>query len=173
MKPETETQVERPSDWLSTLRRYLIASVAGHAVWEAVQLPLYTLWSTGTLRQKAFAVLHCTVGDAIIAGLSMLLALSFAGRPSWPETGIRGVYLSSLVLGVVYTIYSEWLNVNIRGSWAYSDLMPVLPLLGTGLSPVLQWIVVPTAAQWFAYGHAPWREAQSNAGPTIRVVPRR
>jgi hypothetical protein len=33
-------------------------------------------------------------------------------------------------------------------SWAYSDWMPVIPIAGLsiGLSPLLQWIVVPAAA---------------------------
>ena len=52
--------------------------------------------------------------------------------------------------GLAYTVFSEWLNVEVRRSWAYSDLMPVLPPLGTGLSPVLQWVVIPSAALWMA-----------------------
>lgn len=31
----------------------------------------------------------------------------------------------------------------LRWSWHYSDLMPRLPFLGTGLSPVLQWLILP------------------------------
>jgi len=27
--------------------------------------------------------------------------------------------------------------------WTYSDLMPLVPPFGTGLLPLLQWIVVP------------------------------
>ncbi len=43
-----------------------------------------------------------------------------------------------------YTVYSEWLNVYVKGTWAYSDLMPIVPGLEVGLSPLIQWIVVPT-----------------------------
>ena len=28
-------------------------------------------------------------------------------------------------------------------SWTYSSLMPIIPGLGVGLVPVLQWIVLP------------------------------
>ena len=45
---------------------------------------------------------------------------------------------------------SHSLNIVIRQSWAYSDLMPVVPVIDTGLSPLLQWIVVPLAGFWFA-----------------------
>ncbi len=45
--------------------------------------------------------------------------------------------------GFGYTIYSEYLNIAVRRAWGYSELMPTLPPLGTGLSPLLQWVVVP------------------------------
>jgi hypothetical protein len=60
---------------------------------------------------------------------------------------------ATLIFGICYTVFSEWLNVVVRAAWAYSGLMPVIPLLGmdVGLSPLLQWIVLPLAAFWFAY----------------------
>ena len=146
------------SDWPLALRWYLGVSLAAHLVWEVLQLPLYTLWSTGTLRQQAFAVLHCTLGDVMIAGLALLVAISVFGRPSWPSAGIRRVYLATLMFGIGYTIYSEWLNVSVRGSWGYAEMMPVIPILGTGLTPLLQWFVVPTTALWSAVGKSPWRD---------------
>ena len=148
---------EKSPDWPLALRWYLGVSFAAHLAWEVVQFPLYTLWSTGTLRQQAFAVLHCTMGDVMIAGLAILLALALFGHPAWPSEGARRVFVVSLILGVAYTIYSEWLNVNVRGSWAYSESMPVIPFIGTGLTPLAQWFVVPTAAQWLALGRPPWR----------------
>lgn len=53
------------ADWPQSLRRYLCVSIVANLVWEILQLPLYTLWATGTRREQAFAVLHCTIGDAI------------------------------------------------------------------------------------------------------------
>ena len=40
--------------------------------------------------------------------------------------------------GVAYTIFSEWLITTVRQGWAYSPLMPVVPIMGTGLAPLLQ-----------------------------------
>jgi hypothetical protein len=48
------------------------------------------------------------------------------------------------VLGIGYTVFSEWLNVDVRATWAYTEQMPVLPPLGTGLTPLLQWLIIPT-----------------------------
>ena len=92
----------------------------------------------------------------MIAGLSLLVALALFARPTWPSTGVVCVFAVSLAIGLAYTVYSEWLNVNVRRSWTYSDLMPVVPILGTGLAPLLQWLVVTTLAQWGAIGRPPW-----------------
>ncbi|MEQ1695963.1 MAG: hypothetical protein ABL901_09005 [Hyphomicrobiaceae bacterium] len=144
------------TNWVQALRRYLCASIAANLVWEILQLPLFTIWKTGTIGQKAFAVVHCTGGDAMIAGFALVSALILFGRPAWPNRATAAVYAASLVLGIGYTIYSEWLNTSVRASWAYSELMPILPVLGTGVSPLLQWLVVPTLSMWVALGHAPW-----------------
>ena len=145
-------------DWPLAMRRYLGASIAGHLLWETLQLPLYTLWTSGTFKQKAFAVFHCSLGDVMISGLTLLAALALFARANWPRSGMGAVFAASVSFGIIYTIYSEWLNVNVRGSWSYSDLMPVVPVIGTGLAPLIQWLIVPALAMWFAIGRPPWRD---------------
>lgn len=148
-------QTRHLTDWRSLLCRYLGASIVGQLIWETLQLPLYTLWSTGTVQQKVFAIAHCTIGDVLIAGVSLLAALAAFAFSRGANASVAAVWAASLAIGVCYTIFSEWLN-TARASWSYSDLMPVLPLIGTGLAPLLQWIVVPTLAMWAALGRAPW-----------------
>ena len=145
--------------WLAALRAYLLTIGALNLIWETVQLPLYTLWSEGTAGSIAFAVVHCTAGDLLIALSVLTGALIVAGVPTWPGQRFRQVAALTMLGGLAYTVFSEWLNVEVRRSWAYSDLMPVLPPLGTGLSPVLQWVVIPSAALWMARraGSAPQR----------------
>jgi hypothetical protein len=130
---------------LPALRSYLALSLPLHLLWETAQLPLYTIWTTGTAGQKAFAVMHCTAGDLMIASLALLAALLLVGTSAWPHESAGRVFALSLLIGVGFTIYSEWAN-TLRGSWSYGPLMPVLPWLGTGLSPLLQWIILPAVA---------------------------
>ena len=139
-------------DWIGAIRRYVVVGAAVHLLWEIAQLPLYTLWKTGTRGEKAFAVIHCTGGDVLIAGASLLIALLAAGHRSWPAVDFYKVGGLTMVIGIGYTIYSEWLNTSVRLSWSYSELMPVVPLIGMGLSPLLQWVVVPMLALWAARG---------------------
>jgi hypothetical protein len=114
---------------------------AANLAWEALQLPLYTLWSTGTPAAIAWAWIHCTAGDVSIAAAAFLLARACTrGRPRW-------IFVALLVLsGVAYTIFSEWLNVAMLGRWAYTPAMPLVPPFSTGLAPLLQWVVLPPVA---------------------------
>jgi hypothetical protein len=131
--------------WHRTARRYLGAMLVGNLVWEALQLPLYTLWETGTGSYLAFVVLHCSVGDLMIATLTLFVAVILAGR-GWPLRNYGRVALLTILFGLTYTVFSEWLNISVRGSWAYAATMPVVPVLGTGLSPILQWIIIPISS---------------------------
>ncbi|WP_207791904.1 hypothetical protein [Siccirubricoccus phaeus] len=108
-------------------------------------MPLYTLWRTGSTGEIAFAVLHCTLGDLLIAGSSLLGALVLLGAPDWPRRRFAAVAAAAIVFGLAYTVYSEHLNLA-RGAWAYTEVMPRLPWLGTGLAPLAQWLVVPAAS---------------------------
>jgi hypothetical protein len=116
---------------------YLIIAAAGNLVWEAGQIPLYTIWSIGTTREIFVAVTHCTGGDVLIATATLLLATLFAWLRGWRPFGYR-MAATAIVLGAAYTMLSEWLNVEVWRTWSYSPAMPVLPWLGTGLVPMLQ-----------------------------------
>lgn len=142
--------VAQTGAWLSALRRYVIASALGNLVWEFAQLPLYTIWHEGSAQEIVFAAVHCTGGDVLIAITSLLAGLLLAGKEGWPHARFTAVALIAILGGLAYTVFSEWLNTEIRGSWAYTEWMPRLPLIGAGLSPFAQWLVVPIAAFWWA-----------------------
>ncbi|WP_162899861.1 hypothetical protein [Halomonas sp. JS92-SW72] len=38
----------------------------------------------------------------------------------------------------------------LQDRWQYGELMPTLPLLGTGLAPLLQWLLLPPLIVWLA-----------------------
>jgi hypothetical protein len=127
---------------------YLSLAAAGHFLWEAAQLPLYTIWRTGTRGEILFAVIRCTAGDALITPAVLMLVILTAWLLRWRLFGRRMV-LAAVLLGLGYTVFSEWLNVRIRQSWSYTEAMPLLPPLGTGLTPFLQWVVVPGIASLY------------------------
>ncbi|RUS63590.1 hypothetical protein EGN72_03290 [Pseudorhodobacter sp. E13] len=136
---------------LTALRRYFAVIIPANLVWEFAHMPLYTIWNEGTWGEIVFAAVHCTGGDILIAMSALMLALMLSGR-GWPLVAStrRSVTVLTVVFGLGHTLFSEWLNIVIRAAWAYSDLMPIIPVLDAGLSPVLQWIVVPLVAFWWA-----------------------
>ena len=46
-----------------------------------------------------------------------------------------------MIGAVAYTAWSEWYNVYRAGNWGYTTSMPTI--LGIGLSPLLQWLILP------------------------------
>jgi len=132
-----------------TILRFLGAMAAGNLLWEAAHVSLYTLWVEGSWWEITYAVLHCTVGDVMIAAVCLLLSLAVVGGKPWPAERFGAVAAMTTILALGYTIFSEWLNTEVRESWAYREAMPRLPGLGTGLTPVLQWIVVPVVGFWW------------------------
>lgn len=132
--------------WLPALRRYLMSSLLGHAVWEVVQLPLFTLWHEAPPRQIAFAVLHCLGGDLVIATTVLVGTLFVVGRDNWPGEGAGRVALLVIALGVAYTGWSEYSNAILRKTWTYAGIMPLVPWLGIGITPLLQWLIIPSLA---------------------------
>ena len=128
-------------------RRFLTAYLALTGLlnlfWEILQLPLYTLWEDGTPSTIAFAVVHCTLGDVLIAFFALLAALILSGTTDWPHTRYWKIALVAEVFGITYTVFSEWNNTVITRSWEYSSLMPTIS--GVGLSPIAQWFLIPSA----------------------------
>ena len=118
----------------------------GKLFWETAQLPLYTLWRTEPVRSIVRAALHCTAGDVVIAMAALVIALASVGNARWPDERMVVVAVAVVAIGVVYTIGSEYLNTVLRRSWSYTESMPTLPWIATGLAPLAQWVVVPAFA---------------------------
>ena len=76
-------------------------------------------------------------GVAGVAGARWIL------RPS------AGQIAGFIVIGVAITLVLELLATGPLGRWEYAEVMPVLPLLGVGLTPVLHWILLPPLVAWF------------------------
>lgn len=147
------SRLVRSTEAWTCIARYLLFICAASLLWETLHMPLYTLWNEGTPAAVAFDVLQCSTANVAIAFVSLVVAMVLAGARAWPVQDYVRVGLLACALGVGYTLFSEWLNVEVRGTWAYSDLMPVIPGLGVGLSPIAQWIFLPLIGLWWAERH--------------------
>jgi hypothetical protein len=123
-----------------------------NVAWETTQLPLYTLWREASAGAIAFSVAHCTAWDIVIGAAALFMALILGRERALAQWRWRRIALWTALAGVAYTVFSEWNNTAILGSWAYSELMPTLKVagIGIGLSPLVQWLVLPPLALYLA-----------------------
>ena len=111
--------------------------------WEMVQSPLYDDIHRKTYTEILVSRLPCTFGDVIILlGACWIVAWIARNRYWVIDFRIRHV-VGFTLLGLGYTIVSEWVNVDIRSAWGYSATMPRVPWIGTGLAPFIQWVLLP------------------------------
>jgi hypothetical protein len=119
--------------------------------WEIWQVPFFRGMAS-MLHWKAIAMCtQATVGDAVIAiasfwGIAIVARTRrWILRPTWREiAGFVG-------FGVIITIVFESFATGILDRWEYVEAMPILPILGTGLLPLLQWIILPPLVVWFVW----------------------
>jgi hypothetical protein len=137
-------QPMKPQQWHPAIRSYVLLAAGLNFLWELAQLPFYTIWHDGTWLAIAFAVLHCTAGDLVIAITTLVLCLVMFGSSDWPKQQFFKIGVCVVIAGLAYTIFSERINIA-NGAWAYSDLMSVIPWLDIGLAPLLQWLLIPIA----------------------------
>lgn len=120
--------------------------------WEFAHSPLYMLWREAEPVYIAFSILHCTLGDVIIGGFALALSLTLLRQRAVGAWRWQPIAAVTVVLGTAYTLFSEWMNLTVLRSWAYAESMPVISLgdARIGLTPLLQWLVVPPVALYFA-----------------------
>lgn len=91
---------------------------------------------------------RATFGDAGIALAAFWITAAFAGHRRWiarPRKVDITIYMGA---GLMATIAFEALATSALGRWTYGEAMPRLPVLGTGLLPLLQWLALPPLVIW-------------------------
>jgi hypothetical protein len=111
--------------------------------WEMLQAPLYE-----SMRGLPFwtATWNCTkasAGDVVIALVAYGCVAVLAGSRAWLLRPRATHVAGYLAVGLVLTVILEFVNVYVLGRWAYGPRMP--RVLGVGLAPLAQWLVVPFA----------------------------
>ena len=109
--------------------------------WEIAHGRLYTIWAAADGMSIAWALLHCSLGDVVIALAMFALAGVVLRRVDWPASRPWAGSIIVVIGAVAFTAWSEWYNVYRAGNWGYTASMPLI--VGIGLSPLLQWLILP------------------------------
>lgn len=121
--------------------------------WEVLQAPLFEGMAAAPHAIVISACLQATLGDAMIVLLAHASVAVATRRRHWMLALSRREVAGFVAVGIAITTVIEWLAT--RGhwaqTWAYSSAMPLVPGIGVGLSPLLQWVIVPLIMLWFAH----------------------
>lgn len=95
------------------------------------------------------ACTQATFGDAGITVAAFWVTAIFARTRSWMLRPCKLDIAIFLGVGVAATIVLEALATGLLERWGYNDAMPRLPIRGTGLLSVIQWLVIAPLVLWF------------------------
>lgn len=119
--------------------------------WEFLQVPFFAGMPSADHWSGVKTCARATLGDAVIMLVAYWGVALRAGR-YWLAR-YRPVHVAAFVgIGVGITIAIERLalaGVWMDG-WSYAETMLVVPLLNVGVTPLLQWLVLPPIALWFS-----------------------
>jgi hypothetical protein len=119
-----------------------VAAFALNWLWEIVQMPAYELPARPSI-STALANVVPSLGDVAITFAVYGVCAFVAGQ--WRLAGRWNEYAAAAFLGGACAVAYEWRALASEW-WSYSDRMPIVPLLGVGLWPLLQLtLLVPVA----------------------------
>jgi len=140
--------------WFASLTRtpefnVFVFSVLLNLAWEVWQVPYFRGMADQSHWLGVKTCTQATFGDAGIALAAFWVTTLFARTRSWTMQPRRSDIAIFIGVGLAATIFIETLSIGVLERWTYSDAMPRLPILGTGLLPLLQWLAVPPLVLWF------------------------
>jgi hypothetical protein len=124
-----------------------------HFAWEMLQAPL---WVGMAQMPHAQAVRVCgfaTLGDLLLAMLAFSAGVLVQRQKLWVLNPRRWALFAYYATGLLLTIGYEYVATGPLARWAYDISQPRLPILGTGIAPVLQWLIVPALGLWLTRMH--------------------
>lgn len=150
-----------PDDIQSTLRflvRLFLVAVGINFVWEMAQMPLYESMPF----DEAYAWWLCfraSLGDGVIILFIWAVGWAVFRGSTWFQPLRAANIVVLLFTGAVIAVAIE-IHALGTGRWAYSDLMPIVPVAGVGLSPLIQLLILPWISMVVAKRH---RAAQGDS----------
>ena len=127
----------------------LVFSALLNLAWEFWQVPFFRGIADRPHWLGVKACTQATFGDAAMTLAAFWITAMFAGTRGWILRPRKRDIAMFIGLGLAATVILEALAVGALGRWAYAGAMPRLPILGTGLLPLLQWLILPLVVLWF------------------------
>lgn len=117
-----------------------LAAYALHFAWEMGQASLFTPMDRLPFWQATAWCARAAGWDVVIGAAAYLAAALAARRIFWPRRRAPWPVAIYFLAGLAITIAIERWALS-AGRWEYREAMPTVA--GIGLTPILQWIVIP------------------------------
>lgn len=117
-------------------------------VWEMWQIPFYEDMPGKPHLLAVWQCTRATFGDVVIMLVAFWVVAAIIRSRRWIVAPNWRQVVGFVIVGVLITVGMEEISLQLD-RWAYADLMPTLPLVGTGLLPLAQWILLPPLVVWF------------------------
>ena len=129
----------------------LVFAVLLNFPWELLQVPMFEKMADAPHWETVKTCACATLGDAIIMLAAYECVTVVAGTRRWIVEPDKAVITGFVSVGLSITVVLE--RLVLKGlwitHWSYSPLMPVVPGPKVGLTPVLQWLLLPPLIVWF------------------------
>jgi ABC-type Fe3+-siderophore transport system permease subunit len=117
--------------------------------WEIQQMQFFQISSEFFCLDMIQNCTLATVGDVGISLTAFWVVAVLSKSRQWFRNSHWWQLSSFILVGVAITAIFEALATGVLNLWEYADIMPVIPFFGTGLLPLLQWLLIPTIIIWF------------------------
>ena len=135
----------RRNDLLRRLATVFTIAVLVNYLWEIGQSPLYL--PASRLRDMWWHCFVASLGDGVIIGLIYVAGVFLFRERDWYVRMSASRWRALLTAGLTVGVLVEWVGLRMH-RWAYADAMPLLPVVGVGLVPILQMLVLPPLVLW-------------------------
>ena len=120
--------------------------------WEFLQAPFFEGMAVATHWDAVKVCTRATFGDAVIMLIAYWSVAVAASDRWWLRAPSRVQMLGFIAAGVIITVAIEHFatqSMDPSCGWRYAETMPIVPVVGIGLTPLLQWLLIPPLAIWF------------------------
>lgn len=127
--------------------RLALYSLGVNFVWEMLQAPLFVGMLEMPRWDATALCLQAAAGDAVMIVIAFAVVTMSVRDRTWmlrPRFGPLGAFA---FLAASQGLALEWVSLRLE-RWTYGPAMPVEPIFGLGLTPILQWLILPLGILW-------------------------
>lgn len=129
--------------WIRKTFLFVCSTFLLNLVWELSQSSLGLYENYGGDFASVIGCTRAAVGDILIVGGVYVAMTLIYRRRTWMSSMRNSTWVVLVVISVLAAFVVEWWGL-LTDRWLYSELMPLIPLLEIGVSPILQMaIIVP------------------------------